>query len=73
MKTTIQKLIHSFEIDRMQSTYTREQIIELLNYKLEQEKQQIIEAHGDKLKKSSGVTNYEYWFSGEEYYNKKFK
>ena len=54
-------------------TYTREQIIELLNYKLEQEKQQIIEAHGDKLKKSSGVTNYEYWFSGEEYYNKKFK
>ncbi len=73
MRTTIQQLIHSFEIDRMQSTYTREQIIELLNYKLEQEKQQIIEAHGDKLKKSSGVTNYEYWFSGEEYYNKKFK
>ena len=67
MRTTIQQLIHSFEIDRMQSTYTREQIIELLNYKLEQEKQQIIEAHGDKLKKSSGVTNYEYWFSGEEY------
>jgi hypothetical protein len=73
MRTTIQQLIHSFEIDRMQSTYTREQIIELLNYKLEQEKQQIIEAHGDKLKKSSGVTNYEYWFSGEEYYNEKFK
>lgn len=73
MRTTIQQLIHSFEIDRMQSTYTREQIIELLNYKLEQEKQQIIEAHGDKLKKSSGVTNYEYWFSGEDYYNKKFK
>jgi hypothetical protein len=73
MRTTIQQLIHSFEIDRMQSTFTREQIIELLNYKLEQEKQQIIEAHGDKLKKSSGVTNYEYWFSGEDYYNKKFK
>ena len=73
MRTTIQQLMHSFEIDRMQSTYTREQIIELLNYKLEQEKQQIIEAHGNKLKKSSGVTNYEYWFSGEEYYNKKFK
>jgi hypothetical protein len=73
MRTTIQQLIHSFEIDRMQSTYTREQIIELLNYKLELEKQQIIEAHGDKLKKSSGVTNYEYWFTGEDYYNKKFK
>jgi len=72
MRTTIQQLIHSFEIDRMQSTYTREQIIELLNYKLELEKQQIIEAHGNKLKKSSGVTNYEYWFTGEMYYNDKF-
>lgn len=72
MKTVIQQLINSFEIDRMQSTYTKEQIIELLNFKLEDEKQQIIKAHGDKLKKSSGVTNYEYWFSGEDYYNKKY-
>ena len=39
---------------------------------LETEKQQIIDAHGDKLKKSSGVTNYEYFFTGEEYYNKTF-
>ena len=72
MKTVIQQLINSFEIDRMQSTYTKEQIIELLNFKLQDEKKQIIEAHGDKLKKSSGVTNYDYWFSGEDYYNKKY-
>lgn len=39
----------------------------------EMEKKQIIEAHGDKLKKSSGVTNFEYWFSGEDYYKQKFK
>ena len=37
------------------------------------EKQQIIEAHGSKLKKSSGVSNYEYWYTGEMYYNDNFK
>ena len=39
----------------------------------EMEKQQIVEAHGTQLKKSKGVTNYEYWLNGEEYYNEKFK
>jgi hypothetical protein len=37
------------------------------------EKEQIIEAHGNKLKKSKDEGNYEYWFSGEDYYNKTFK
>ena len=37
------------------------------------EKEQIIEAHGNKLKKSREEGNYEYWFSGEDYYNKTFK
>ena len=66
MRTTIQKLIHSFEIDRMQSTYTREQIIELLNYKLEQEKQQIMEAYNS----GQQIPPFEY---AEQYYNEKFK
>ena len=66
MRTTIQKLIHSFEIDRMQSTYSREQIIELLNYKLEQEKQQIIEAYNS----GQQIPPFEY---AEQYYNEKFK
>ena len=39
----------------------------------EMEKQQIVEAHGTQLKKSRGVTNYEYWLNGEEYYNETFK
>jgi flavorubredoxin len=39
----------------------------------EMEKEQIVEAHGNKLKKSKDTTNYEYWFSGEDYYNKAFK
>jgi len=39
----------------------------------EMEKQQIIEAHGNKLKKSKDEGNYEYWFSGEDYYNKTYK
>lgn len=73
MLTAIQELIISFENDRMQKSYTKEQMIELLTYKLEVEKQQIIEAHGSKLKLSSGTTNYEYWFTGEDYYTKNFK
>jgi hypothetical protein len=39
----------------------------------EMEKQQIIEAHGNKEKKSGGVSNYTYTFTGEEYYNGQFK
>jgi len=40
----------------------------------EMEKQQIIEAHGNKLKKSRGAgTNYEYWVGGIDYYNETFK
>jgi len=35
--------------------------------------EQIVEAHGNKLKKSKDEGNYEYWFSGEDYYNKTFK
>ena len=40
---------------------------------LELEKQQIIDAHGNKLKKSRDEGNYEYWFRGEDYYNTTFK
>jgi len=47
--------------------------IEIFEQAKEMEKDQIIEAHGSKLKKSRGVTNYEYWYSGEEYYNEKYK
>ena len=39
---------------------------------LELEKEQIIEAHGNKQKKSSGVTNYEYTCTGEMYFNEVF-
>ncbi len=40
----------------------------------EMEKQQIIEAHGNKLRKSRGAgTNYEYWVGGIDYYNETFK
>jgi hypothetical protein len=39
----------------------------------EMEKQQIIEAHGSKLKNSKGTSNFEYWYTGEEYYKKTFE
>jgi hypothetical protein len=73
MKTAIQHLIHSFENDRMQSTYTKEQILNLLNFKLQQEKDQIIEAHGNKLRKSRVTSNCEVWVGGIDYYNETFK
>ena len=55
-------------------TYEQEVLFEgLFHQAKEMEKQQIIEAHGNKLKKSKDEGNYEYWFSGEDYYNKTFK
>ncbi len=39
----------------------------------ELEKQQIIDAHGNKTKKSSGVSNYTYNLTGVEYYNETFQ
>ena len=39
----------------------------------ELEKQQIINAHGNKTKLSRGVTNYSYTLTGENYYNENFK
>lgn len=45
----------------------------ILEQAKEMEKQQIVEAHGDKLKKSKDSGNYEFWFTGKDYYNKTFK
>jgi hypothetical protein len=39
----------------------------------EKERHQIIEAHGAKLKNSKGETNFQYWYTGEDYYNDTFK
>ena len=44
-----------------------------INQAKEMEKEQIIKAHGDKLKNSQNTGNYEYWFSGKDYYNETFK
>jgi hypothetical protein len=46
---------------------------EIIQQAKEMEKQQIIEAHGSKLRKSRGVTNYEYWYTGEDFYNETYK
>ena len=66
MKTAIQHLIYSFENDRMQSTYSKEQILNLLNFMLEMEKQQMKDAWINSLTKGD-------YNSAEEYYNKTFK
>jgi hypothetical protein len=38
----------------------------------EMEKQQIIQAHGKQLKKTQTASNYEYWKTGEQYYNETY-
>ena len=37
------------------------------------EKQQIIEAHGKQLKKTQTAGNYEYFLTGEKYYNETYE
>ena len=69
MKTAIQHLIYSFENDRMQSTYSKEQILNLLNFKLEQEKQQLCYFY---IKGAEAEINNPY-VTNIEYYNETFK
>jgi hypothetical protein len=46
---------------------------EAMKQAIEMEKQQIIEAHGNKLRKSRGTSNCEVWVGGIDYYNETFK
>jgi len=53
-----------------------EQNEKMWNQALEMEKQQIIEAHGDKQKTKSNpnsLVTYGYWYSGKDYYTDKFE
>jgi hypothetical protein len=47
--------------------------IDFCGQAIEMEKKQIVEAHGNKTKKSVGVSNYTYTLTGEQYYNETFK
>ena len=77
MKTAIQEVFSDLEklhpnLFNMHTTEGKEFVNHFHKY-LEIERQQIIEAHGDKLKKSRDIGNYEYWFTGKDYYNQTFK
>ncbi len=67
-KTAVEWLFEQLDISQ-----GYENAIEILKQAKEMEKEQIVEAHGNKLKKSKDEGNYEYWFSGLDYYNKAFK
>lgn len=71
MKTAIQELIHFIEKDKMQPTYTKEQILELLNFKLEKEKEQIIEAYKADCQTLGNDDTFNN--EAEQYFNKTFK
>ena len=63
-QTAVEWLIKEFNLDNYEAT---------VRFAKEIEKQQIIEAHGNKEKKSGGVSNATYISTGEEYYNEQFK
>jgi hypothetical protein len=77
MKTAIQELFSQLEIEHpnLFNTNTLEGRKFINDYYkfFELEKQQLIDAHGNKEKKSGGITNYTYILTGEEYYNENFK
>ena len=65
--TAVEWLVDKLEI------FATEEEMNIIDQAKEMEKQHIIDAHGDKLTKSGGISNFEYWFTGEDYYNKTFK
>ena len=77
MKTAIQELFSQLEIEHpnLFNTNTLEGRKFINDYYkfFELEKQQLIDAHGNKEKKSGRITNYTYILTGEEYYNEIFK
>ena len=69
-QTAVEKIIYCLEQNQY---YIGNDLYEVLKEAIEIEKQQIIEAHGNKAKNSGGVTNYTYILTGEEYYKETFK
>ena len=59
-------------VDRQNGNGDSRSIDEIFQQAKEMEALQIVEAHGSKLKKSKGTSNYEYWITGIQYYNEKF-
>lgn len=76
MKTAMQELFSQLEIEHPNlfniNTLEGRKFINDYYKFFELEKQQIIDAHGNKEKKSGGITNYNYILTGEKYYNETF-
>ncbi len=70
-QTAVEWLIDQFEkhengqIDWMSRSATKSEALQM-------EKEQIIQAHGKQLKKTQTAGNYEYWKTGEQYYNETY-
>jgi len=68
MKTAVE-----WVLEKLTETYTNDEWKAIISQAKEMEKQQIIEAHGNKLRKSRGTSNCEVWVGGIDYYNETFK
>lgn len=66
-KTAMQELIRFIDNDRMQDSYTKNQILDLLTYKLDKERLDIMQAFFD------GRFKGDQWDDVEDYYDKNYK
>ena len=64
--TALQELIRAFKRDKMQEFYTKEQMICLLEFKLEREQEQIIDAY------NKGEFNQGCNATAEQYYKEQY-
>ena len=51
---------------------THKEYAEAFEQAKEMEKQQIIDAHGNKQKMNAGISTYKYTLTGEQYYNETY-
>jgi hypothetical protein len=69
MKQTAVEWLHEQLTSTWYDGKSSKEVLEIAKYK---ERDQIIQAHGKQLKKTQTAGNYEYWKTGEQYYNETY-
>lgn len=69
----VDKLIYDGIINVMDAALGRNDLYAYILQAKAMERKQIVEAHGNKTKKSAGVENYIYTLTGEQYYKQTYE
>ena len=70
--TAVEWLIDKIVQDQMYKAISQKEWIDIFEQAKEMEKQQIIDAHGNKQKMNAGISTYKYTLTGEQYYNETY-